>query len=161
MQNKETNNSKEWPTDGLEPVPTCPVCGADKRKLLYDEMTDTTFFCAPGTWTMYQCASCNSSYIDPRPNQQTIGMAYQQYYTHTSATQNIGFFRSIRKMFANGYRNNRFGTKDTPSTRLGVIASFLTPRGRKIVDSSMRHLPKPKQGAKLLDFGCGNGQFLS
>jgi GT2 family glycosyltransferase len=34
---------KAWPEEGLESIKTCPVCDADKPKLLYSDLSDKTF----------------------------------------------------------------------------------------------------------------------
>ncbi len=152
----------EWPTNGLEPVPNCPVCGSDNRELLHEGLTDRVFFCAPGEWFMYRCESCASAYLDPRPTSETIGLAYQNYFTHDEAPDfsSLSFLRKLRRRFTNGYRNHRYGTQDYPASILGILAASLMPKGRAIIDAGMRHLPKENIKRSLLDFGCGNGAFL-
>ena len=152
----------EWPADGLEPIPNCPVCGANTRKLLHEDLTDRVFFCAPGKWNMYRCESCASAYLDPRPTSETIGLAYQDYFTHDEATNLLpkSFVGKLRRRLANGYRNYRYGTRDYPANPLGILAAAVMPNGRAIIDAGMRHLPKSKTGGRLLDLGCGNGAFL-
>ena len=57
-------------------------------------------------------------------------------------------------------RNWRYGTKAVPSSWIGVLVKAIQPAGRAKIKAEMRHLPPPWRGAKLLDLGCGNGQFL-
>ena len=47
-----------------------------------------------------------------------------------------------------------------PSIPLGFILALLMPEKRRLLDASMRHIPKPGTNSRLLDFGCGNGEFL-
>jgi SAM-dependent methyltransferase len=72
----------DWPADGLERVTTCPACGAVERARLYGDLRDDNARCAPGRWTLWRCAACASTYLDPRPTSSTIGLAYRSYYTH-------------------------------------------------------------------------------
>ena len=66
----------------------------------------------------------------------------------------------MRRMLANGYLNYRFGTRRRPAAALGVWAAELFPARRQSLDTEFRYLPKPLQGQRLLDIGCGNGDFL-
>ncbi len=152
----------EWPADGLEPVPNCPVCGSANRELLHEGLADRIFFCAPGVWSMYRCKSCASAFLDPRPTSGTIGLAYQNYFTHDEAADfsSLSFLRKLRRRFTNGYRNHRYGTRDYPASILGILAASIMPQGRAIIDAGMRHLPKENSRKQLLDLGCGNGAFL-
>jgi len=153
---------KEWPSDGLERVKNCPICGSEERRNLYSGLTDRVFRCAPGVWTLYQCDQCYSAYLDPRPSQQTIHLAYSEYFTHNSGEEDISYSipRKFRRMMANGYKNWRYGTNERPASKLGVLAALMSPKNRSIVDGAMRHLEFPKKGQRLLDVGCGNGAFL-
>ena len=150
-----------WPQDGLESVEACPICGSRLRELLYKGLRDRIFFCAPGEWNLYRCGGCGSGYLDPRPTRETIHLAYRNYFTHAISNEPRPSPRQpFARVFANGYRNWRFSTKDQPSSRLGVLVKALQPGRRAQIDAEMRNLPPAWQGATLLDIGCGNGQFL-
>ena len=154
-----------WPTNELQNIKICPVCGSSKRNVLYNNLIDITFLTAPGLWTLKSCGVCHSAYLDPRPNQESIGKAYNTYYTHKCGADqtklaDLGLFRRLRRMLANGYLNNRYGAKREPSLNLGVWLVKLLPRQSSILDMQYRYLPKPIQGQALLDIGCGNGDFL-
>jgi 2-polyprenyl-3-methyl-5-hydroxy-6-metoxy-1,4-benzoquinol methylase len=150
-----------WPAGGLEPVVQCPVCGSESRTLLYEGLRDLIFFCAPGEWRLFRCTHCGSGYLDPRPSRKTIHLAYRNYFTHSAGDEvRPSVDRPFARIFANGYRNWRYGTRDRPSSWLGVLVKALQPRRRAQIDAEMRHLEKPRPGAALLDVGCGNGVFL-
>lgn len=151
----------EWPIDSLEPVSNCPVCRSGSRELLHKNLRDQIYG-APGEWNMYRCKSCASAYLDPRPTPESIDLAYQQYFTHNEvpAISSLSLLAKLRRGLANGYRNHRYGTRDYPASTLGVLVAGLMPNTRAATDAAMRHLPRAKEGQRLLDMGCGNGQFL-
>jgi 2-polyprenyl-3-methyl-5-hydroxy-6-metoxy-1,4-benzoquinol methylase len=164
MNEKQKENrisSSDWLKNTCEVLDSCPMCSSASRELLYDDLEDYAFRCAPGKWVMYQCASCGIAYLDPRLNQESIGLAYKQYYTHQKAAPNKSRLDNLKLAMINGYRNIRFGVEFSPSNRLWVLY-YLFPRRRRTIDSEGRGLEKihDDRAPKVLDVGCGNGVFL-
>jgi 2-polyprenyl-3-methyl-5-hydroxy-6-metoxy-1,4-benzoquinol methylase len=60
----------------------------------------------------------------------------------------------------NGYLNARFGTTFAPANPLGLLIARILPGTRGRLDALGRELPKARPDARLLDIGCGNGEFL-
>ncbi|BCA80096.1 class I SAM-dependent methyltransferase [Desulfuromonas sp. AOP6] len=156
-----------WPENELERVFSCPICGAQSRKLLYEQLVDNVFFVANGKWNLYQCRDCTCAYLDPRPDRNSIHKAYGTYYTHETVIKDqkpfeeLSKLRKFRRMLVNGYCNYHHGTKRTPAIGLGAVLLLLYPHFRKAMKAQFRYLPKPQVGQTLLDVGCGNGDFLS
>lgn len=159
------DGQRTWPRDGLERVPSCPVCGCERRSLVHRGLTDRVFFCAPGSWEMHRCERCGSCYLDPRPTAATIHLAYERYFTHAETGISQGEaaltgLKKLRRSWANGYRNWRYGTQSHPASRLGIWAAMLIPSLRRAADSRMRFIPRASRGRRLLDVGAGNGAYL-
>lgn len=153
--------TNRWPEDGLERVTECPACGAGERALLHRGLSDRLFGCAPGTWTLQRCVGCGSAYLDPRPTEDSILLAYGDYFTHADAAGRSAVrFRRLRDSLANGYLNARYGTRLRPASRLGSGLVPLFPLRRAKTDREVRHLVRPATGGTVLDVGCGNGDFL-
>jgi 2-polyprenyl-3-methyl-5-hydroxy-6-metoxy-1,4-benzoquinol methylase len=154
----------ETPDDSVfrfEHVPVCPYCADSHSKRVYSDLEDITFRCAPGIFSMAQCKNCGAGYLSPRPTADTIGHAYARYYTHqaeASTRYGGGILGLARTALANGYRNTRYGARLRPS--IGGASWLIAglPQQRRRIDNYFRHLPR--QHGRLLDFGCGNGQFL-
>ncbi|MGA2244469.1 MAG: class I SAM-dependent methyltransferase [Verrucomicrobiota bacterium] len=148
-----------WPADGLESVPRCPVCGSDQRKLLYRDLRDRVFGCAPGLWELKLCLDCGSGYLDPRPTPATIGAAYKKYPQHAAPVpiiRNASGWRGFRDAQRNGYANRVHGYNLKPAR----APWFVTNERKRRFDAFVSYLAFPGEGARLLDIGCGNGKFL-
>ena len=159
-----------WPPDSLEHLGRCPVCQSADRKVLHTGLTDRLFNCAPGIWTLHRCGACACAYLDPRPDPQSIGLAYSQYFTHdnsdtpsTSAPPTRQGLRAWLRAGLKGYCNARWGMALTPANAWGRWWVPLVVPLRSWQVAHLRHLPRqlPRPRATLLDVGCGNGEFLA
>jgi SAM-dependent methyltransferase len=153
----------EWPRDGLEAVERCPSCGSSERRILHADLTDRTYMFAPGRWKLFRCARCSCAYLDPRPTEHAIHLAYGDYYEGAAlpaAGEQTGW-RRLRRAVRNGYLNSRYGYHLAPDTRLGPLLAPLVPGYREKADEAIRHLHARPRRPRLLDVGCGEGEFLA
>src|SRR2546429_421611 len=69
------------------PCPDCYVCGG-RGTLLYEDLNDRLFG-APGVWNVKRCPNpaCGLLWLDPMPDEEDIGKAYAEYYTHFRVSQ--------------------------------------------------------------------------
>lgn len=151
-----------WPTDGLEYVPVCPLCGGKERTELHAGLRDYFFECAPGLWTLFRCSHCGNAFLDPRPDQKTISLAYSSYYTHRSYDIAHGFVHRLWHALRDDYLYAAFGAASDFRLWPGRWLLRLFPVARQGIDAALaRNLERRKHAeARLLDVGCGNGNYL-
>jgi SAM-dependent methyltransferase len=117
---------------------------------------------APGRWNLFRCARCSCAYLDPRPTEQTLHLAYGDYYEGTAAPAgDPNRWRLLRRAIRNGYLNSRYGYHLAPAIRLGRFLVPLVPGYRQKADEAVRHLHTRPGRPALLDVGCGEGEFLA
>ncbi|HEX9946711.1 MAG TPA: class I SAM-dependent methyltransferase [Allosphingosinicella sp.] len=145
---------------GLEHLGRCPVCRSAERKAAYQRVSDGVFGTS-GEWDYWSCA-CGILYLDPRPAPDALLEAYEHYHTHSSSGAPLkwrepGFRGAVRR----GYLNARYGYRFPQAARIGGWTWRLRRPAVKNLDFMIRHLPAPSRpGSKVLDVGCGNGDFL-
>ncbi len=155
----DTLNEHGWSSAELEEVGACPLCSSNNRQKIYSDLEDHVFGCAGKGWDIYQCQACGHGFIDPRPTRESIGRAYAEFYTHASkymVTRKQRFMLSL----ANGWRNYKLGLSLKPASRMGIILGFTFPMLAALAESRMRELGRPAGESRLLDVGCGNGDFM-
>ncbi len=150
-----------WVHGKLEALNCCPACYADAEQATrYSRMDDYLSF--PDTWHMHQCKSCRSIYLNPRPDDESLPLAYQNYYTHASVADETLLGEKIVHRLIGDYLRSRFNfNAKKPIFGGRYIFRMVFPLRMKL-DVYGRHIPKSmcNETTRLLDLGCGNGDFL-
>jgi 2-polyprenyl-3-methyl-5-hydroxy-6-metoxy-1,4-benzoquinol methylase len=119
----------------------CPLCG--HAGILQHEGLIDRLYGAPGRWSIRRCPNprCGLGWLDPQPIEHDVSKLYQNYYTHGGNEPN-GQLSSRRKRF------------------LKEAAAVLIPWRRHAFRSDSRYIIGRVPG-RLLDVGCGTGDFLA
>lgn len=155
--------AQDWPSDQLESVDACPVCAGRRRALMYGRMRDRRFP-TPGLWTLWRCAGCRSAYLDPRPDEASIGRAYTTYVTHAPPADegavSPGPLGALRRRLLRGYLNSAYGYEFEDAIDAGRRLVPLIPTLSGRADRWIRAMEHTGGRARLLDVGCANGAFM-
>ncbi len=136
-------------------VPECLCCGIE-GSLLYAGLADRLFG-VPGTWGFRRCHRCGLMWLDPRPVPEAVSALYVNYFTHVLEAR---VPRNLNQAAKAAVLSASFGYSELSRHRwVGWVLS----RSRLVRDAvglSVRMLDGRRRG-RLLDVGCGNGDFLA
>lgn len=146
----------------MENVPNCVVCGSS-GKPLYHDLRDYVHG-VTGNFHVSQCSNvqCGTMWLNPRPDEATVLHAYVQYQTHEIEVKKGGLLRELYTRAQWGYLARRYGyvnRSDLLGRLLGLLL-HLSPGRVADADFSIFYQPY-RDGANLLDVGCGNGRMIA
>jgi 2-polyprenyl-3-methyl-5-hydroxy-6-metoxy-1,4-benzoquinol methylase len=127
--------------------PACYLCGS-QGDYLYQGLTDNQYG-TPGLWDFRKCPSpdCGLVWLDPMPVPEALSEAYRDYFTHAEeGSRTPG--RSLTLLAKRWMRGAH------------QLALRLTPLYGQLRRRDSRFLDAVKPG-RLLDVGCGAGDFLA
>src|SRR5439155_8114263 len=148
-----------------ESVPECPLC-YKAGEIYYTGLKDIAWP-TPGEWTYRNCVDCEVLWLDPRPKTECFGIIYpEDYVTHVQPTDSL---LTIRPSLIGGLRlevklevlHRAYGYHLTShkltSWFIGMLAAHI-PAVKRWAGYAVRFLQACK--GRLLDVGCGNGEFI-
>jgi len=126
--------------------PDCYLCNVPGKPLYQD--LPSALFETVGKWTFSQCpnAKCGLIWINPRPLESDLHIAYETYFTHADEGEKQS--SGLRDFLYSAYRAVNY-----PLWAITGIAREKVRRREMFLNDA-----KP---GKLLDVGCGDGTFLN
>jgi len=137
----------------------CSVCGSEGKQS-HKNLTDK-LFSTPGQWSFSRCSNneCNLIWLNPMPVEKDIHIAYRNYYTHKEDVSNSSpakrnFYKNVQAQ----YLAWKYGYTECKETLLRYLLYF-DPDRLEQTKYEVMYLENIK--GKLLDVGCGSGEFIN
>lgn len=156
-ESSSSSDNKVDLEDGLEKVPQCLFCGSDKFAREYENVLDLFFSADLGNFTYLRCQGCQSLWLENRPVGARLAKAYSSYYTH-SAPRPTTNRKGLHGLRWSGYVRSRFAAKSSLLDDMIAKISELAGLDNSYIEE--KHRFAPKAPAKILDYGCGSGEYL-
>ena len=145
-------------------IALCLLCEAPGVPY-YEGLVDKLYG-VPGEWNWLRCPACGLFWLNPRPVPEDTDKLYERYHTHAAEVRPLLPPRagpaSPRSSGRRAILAVRFGYAPPNLTKtaaamgrfLSAVPSFRDRAGREVL-----WLRKKPRG-RLLEIGCGNGEFL-
>lgn len=139
-------------------IEMCLFCGSRDHEIKITSVEDYYFGTDFGAHDFAQCQHCDSLWSTTQIKEEHIDKAYAVYYTHEAVIE-PKFDLSLRSKIIQGYISARFGGDSSVSSTASMWLWQSMAKDPENVDWQLRFVPKAP--AKILDFGCGNGHYIS
>jgi len=136
----------------------CPLCGGQKYETVVATADHLTRI--GGEFHVVRCGRCELAFTNPRPTERSIGLFYPESYSPYSGHETgMRPRKTVRRRLERAVLQRYF---DHPSDAAGPATAVMGLLGKAIIRNSRQRLPwiPFRPPGRMLDFGCGAGDFM-
>lgn len=135
----------------------CLYCGGGDLCSGVSGVEDLFFRNVPDTFEFRRCAQCGSLVLADPLAGDILHEAYREYYTHSGAGD-VRRATGAKQILRERYLQRRFAGRRDPVTRAMAWLYAHLARDFDTIERAGRHAQRAP--GRVLDYGCGNGEFL-
>jgi SAM-dependent methyltransferase len=158
MNQSSTSQNASLCDEGLELSSSCLFCGNQDFDEAATCAKDFFFKCDSGTFDYLRCRDCGSLWLRNRPFGARLLQAYGSYYTHAVRAPDFTAGTGLAGRAKAAYVRSRYARSASLVDRLAGKAIAVAGWNTSGIDEQLRFAPKAP--AKVLDYGCGSGEYL-
>jgi 2-polyprenyl-3-methyl-5-hydroxy-6-metoxy-1,4-benzoquinol methylase len=153
---------KKIESQTLTQISECILCASSLNKVSIGDIEDNVIGATGYQGEILECLKCKHAFLNPRLNSDNIHRAYSGYYTQSK--ENLDNTSNQKDLFQKfkEYYNFKFLNEWSFKGFIINMSSNLIPFSKFFLNRAVRFLAIPKKNntLKLLDVGCGRGDFL-
>lgn len=147
-------DGQTWVGNYCENTDSCLFCGSRQFGVGVPGVEDWFFNNVPGAFDLVKCGDCGSYWLPTRLAPSHLPLAYATYYTHAPDAAD----ERPRSKLQQAYIRHRYCGSRSLVDRVGAAVYRTVSRHRQHLDAIYRFAPPAP--ARILDYGCGGGEFL-
>jgi 2-polyprenyl-3-methyl-5-hydroxy-6-metoxy-1,4-benzoquinol methylase len=136
----------------------CPLCWGGKHDTVLFAKDDVTHF--GGSFRIVRCQNCELTFTNPRPTARSLGLFYpEDYKPHLDKGEAAHPRGEFRGRLERALLRQEYGFPPQPTDLRNALRATLARVVIRRTRARERWIPFRAPG-RLLDFGCGAGDFL-